>query len=312
VKYKSKAKSLALIAVVISFAIATIHPSHALAHALPADDSYSYQLVENWAQLPAGTQWGVMSAVDVDAKGNIYVLQRSDPTSKVIVFDSKGNYLKTWGEGEFPSAHTLRIIDGFVWITDRKLQQVFKFDTDGKLLLTLGQKEVAGDNNSEDSFNGTSDVAIGKNGDIFVSDGEGPNTRVVKFSKDGKFIKFWGTKGSGPGEFSVPHNIAIDSKGRVWVCDRGNKRLQVFDQDGKILDQTTQFGAASTIFITKDDVMYVTSQPPTNQIIIGTTDGKILGTIEGLNNAQGLAVDANGSVYVSESDGKAVVKFVKK
>jgi streptogramin lyase len=301
-----KLKSAIVTAALACLTVATLHPPRVAA----AGDSY--QLVENWAQLPAGTPWGLMSAVGVDAKGNIYALQRSDPTSKVIVLDSKGKYLKTWGEGEFPSAHTLRVFDGAVWITDRKLQQALKFDTDGKLLLALGQKGVAGDNNSQDSFNGVSDVAVGKNGDIFVSDGEGPNTRVVKFSRDGKFIKFWGAKGSGPGEFNTPHNIAIDSRGHVWVCDRGNKRLEEFDEDGNFLSQTTVFGAASTIFITKRDVMYVTSQPPTNEIIIGTTDGKIQGRIEGLNNAQGLTVDAKGAVYVSESDGKSIAKYVKK
>jgi streptogramin lyase len=305
-KWTFKGKFWILAALMFSLFAVALFASHALA----IEDSY--QPVENWAQLPSGTQWGLMSAVDVDAKGNIYALQRSDPTSKVIVLDANGKLLKTWGEGEFPSAHTLRVFDGAVWVTDRKLQQALKFDTDGKLLLALGQKEVAGDNNSQDSFNGVSDVAVAKNGDIFVSDGEGPNTRVVKFTKDGRFIKFWGTKGSGPGEFNTPHNIAIDSKGHVWVCDRGNKRLEEFDADGKFISQSTAFGAASTIFITKKDVMYVTSQPPTNEIIIGTTDGKILGHVEGLNNAQGLTVDAKGAVYVSESDGKAIVKFVKK
>ena len=96
-------------------------------------------------------------------------------------------------------------------------------------------------------------MVIGKNGDIFVSDGESTNTRVVKFSKDGKFIKCWGTKGSGPGEMNVPHNIAMDSEGRLYVADRANKRIQVFDQDGKYLDQMTQFGAPASIFITKDE-----------------------------------------------------------
>src|SRR5439155_21560039 len=203
----------------------------------------SYRLVEHWAQLPPGYTWGTMSAVAIDSRGNIYGFQRDDPTSKVIVFDAQGKYLKTWGEGTFPYAHGMRALrDGFIWTTDRQAQLVLKFDRDGKLLFSLGQKNVAGNMDSTDAFNGASDVAMAENGDIFVSDGEGQNTRVVKFSKDGKFIKSWGTKGTGPGQLNGPHCIAIHSKGRVWVGDRGNKRLQIFDQDGKYRDQMAQFG----------------------------------------------------------------------
>jgi sugar lactone lactonase YvrE len=279
-----------------------------------------YQLVENWAQLPQGMQWGVMSAVDIDSHGTIYAFKRSEPgekadamSSMVMVLDSHGKFLRSWGEHTFSSAHGLRVLrDGFIWITDKTGDQVFKFSPDGELLMTLGKKGVAGDNNSTDALNGPSDVVIGKNGDIFVSDGESTNTRVVKFSKDGKFIKFWGTKGAGPGELNLPHNIAMDSEGRLYVADRTNKRIQVFDQDGKYLDQMTQFGAPAAIFITKDDTLYVVAGAPENRLTIGTKDGKVLSRVEGLNAPHWVTVDSSGAVYVAEVAGQSLLKFVKK
>jgi peptidylamidoglycolate lyase len=275
--------------------------------------SGSYRLVENWAQLPPGTDWGVMTAVGVDAQGTVFAFQRSEPISKVMVFDARGKYLRTWGEGAFTYPHGLRVLrDGMVWIADRQMQQVLKYDANGKLLMSLGQKGVAGDNNSTDRFNGASDVVTAANGDIFVSDGEGGNSRIVKFSKDGTFIRSWGTKGAAEGQLNTPHNIAIDSKGRLWVCDRGNKRLQVFDQDGAYVEQLTQFGAPASIFITKDDGLFVAASEPENRVTIGTTDGTVLETIEGLNYPHGIAVDGSGAIYVAESFGKAVLKFVKR
>ena len=192
------ALAMVLMAVVV---VTTVRPSKVRA----ADEKY--QLVENWAQLPPGMQWGVMSAVDIDSHGTIYAFKRSEPgekagamSSMVMVIDPNGKFLRSWGEHTFMSAHGLRVLrDGFIWITDKTGDQVFKYSPDGELLMTLGKKGVAGDNDSTDALNGPSDVVIGKNGDIFVSDGESTNTRVVKFSKDGKFIKCWGTKGAGPG-----------------------------------------------------------------------------------------------------------------
>lgn len=272
----------------------------------------NYRLVENWAQLPAATQWGVMSAVGVDSKDNVYAFQRDEPTSKVMVFDSHGKFLRSWGDGTFPYPHGLRILrDGNVWVTDRKMQQVVEFSPTGDLLMTIGQKNEAGDNNSTDKFNGVSDVVMAPNGDLFVSDGEGANTRVVKISKDGKFIKFWGSKGSLQGQFDGPHCIAMDSKGRVWVGDRGNKRIEIFDQDGNYLDQMTQFGTPASIFITAGDTVYVAAPAPENRVTIGTLDGQILQKIEGLNSAHGIAVDSTGAIYVAESSGKAVLKYTR-
>jgi DNA-binding beta-propeller fold protein YncE len=274
----------------------------------------NYHLIDNWAKLPAGTQFGVMSAVATDANGTVYVFQREP--SKIIVFGSDGNYMKSWGDGEFPAAHGLRILnDGVIWLTDRKLQQALKYSLDGKLLQSLGKKGVAGDDRSEDAFNGVSDVAMTSNGNLFVSDGEGGNSRVVKFSKQGSLIKFWGTKGSEPGLFDTPHSIAVDSKDRVYVADRGNKRIQVFDQEGKLLTQMTQFGPPGALFITKDDMLYCATsaaEGETPAINIGTVDGKVLTHLTGgLSGVHGIAVDNRGSIYVAEVAGKTLLKFGK-
>ena len=196
----------------------------------------------------------------------------------------------------------------------------------GKLLLALGTSGVAGD--GPDTFNRPSGVVVAPNGDIFVADGHGGNSnaRVVKFSKDGKFIKAWGKKGSAQGEFNDPHSIATDSKGRVFVADRQNERIQIFDQDGKFLAAWKQFGRPSGIYIDKNDVMYVpdnlsnSSTKMRKGIRIGSAkDGAVTAFIpdpvqdpkEGSIGAENVAVDASGNIYASEVDRKEIRKFVK-
>jgi DNA-binding beta-propeller fold protein YncE len=274
----------------------------------------TYQLVENWAQLPAGTKWETMTAVDIDSKGTIYVFQRGEP-SKIMAFDSKGRLLRSWGDGMFPSAHGLRVDrQDNVWITDRVLHQVMKFSPQGKLLMELGTKGVKGDNDSRDALNGPSDVVIGPNGDIFVSDGESTNTRIVKYSKDGKLIKFWGTKGSGPGQLDVPHSIVMDSKARLYVADRSNKRIEIFDQDGAYIDQMTNAGTPYGLFMTKDDVLYVVdgSQGKDDLTIVNTRDRNVMGHFGGLAGPHMLSVDSSGAIYVAEVRGASIKKFVKR
>jgi len=273
----------------------------------------TYQVVKNWAQLPPGVKWGLMTAVDIDSKGTIYTFQRSGG-GKVMVFDASGKWLRTWGEGMFPSAHGLRVdAQDNVWITDRKLQQVLKFSPDGQLLLALGQKGVAGDNNSMEALNGPSDVVFAKNGDIFVSDGEGSNTRIVKFSPEGKWLKIWGTKGSGPGQLVVPHSIVMDSKGLLYVANRSNQRIEIFDQSGAYVGVMKAVGTPYGLFMTKDDVLYTTDGSAEKQdlTVIDLKTQQVLAHCGGLAGPHMLAVDASGAVYVAETQGTGIKKLVR-
>jgi len=225
--------------------------------------------------------------------------------------------------------------DGNVWVTDAQVKdgkgnQVLKFNRDGKLLMSLGKAGVAG--SGTDVFSGPCDVAIAANGDIFVADGhiaDTPVNRIMKFSKDGKFIKAWGKRGTGPGEFDTPHSIAIDSRGRIFVADRSNSRVQIFDQDGKFLDQWKQFGRPSGIYIDRNDHMVVAdSQSNSKQnpgyrrgIYVGSArDGKVAAVIpfvepdpEKNNNAgvEGVAIDAKGNVYGAEVSTERLKKYLK-
>jgi DNA-binding beta-propeller fold protein YncE len=279
-----------------------------------AADTGHYRLVENWVQFPPEVaKWGSATGVDVDAHDNVYVFHR-DPLMPIIAFDRNGKFLRAWGKGMFKTTHFLRVDRfGSVWVTDRGDMVAYKFSPEGKLLMTLGKKGVTGDNTSQDTFNGMADLAVAKNGDILIADGEGPNTRVVKFSKDGKFIKWWGGKGTGPGQFDQPHSIALDSKGRVYVADRSNNRIQIFDEDGKFLNQWTNFGTPWGVFITKDDMLYVVDGTSNNCLLIASTkDGKVIDRIEGLSNPTAVTVDSKGAIYVGEVNGTNVKKFVRK
>jgi DNA-binding beta-propeller fold protein YncE len=284
---------------------------------VPQQASETYQLVTDWAKLPGGAAWGTMAAVGTDAKGNVYAFQRAE-SAKVMIFDAHGNFVREWGADEFEFPHGITVgRDGSVWASDKKREQVMKFTPEGKLLMTIGQKDIAGSATSDSAFNGLANVALGRNGDIFVADGENSapgvppyNNRVVKFTKDGKFLKTWGSKGTGQGEFSVPHSIAVDSTGRVWVGDRGNSRIQVFADDGKFLTEYAQFGQPVSIYITKDDTVYVGAK---DSIVIGKTDGTIVTRIENVADPHGIAVDeTTGTIYVAQVGPKAILKYVKK
>ncbi|HUK32534.1 MAG TPA: hypothetical protein VLV86_01410, partial [Vicinamibacterales bacterium] len=209
----------------------------------------------SWGQLPNGRRWGSTAGIAIGRDGNIWAIDRcgtsgsqgtnclGSPLDPILEFDPSGKFLKSFGAGRFVSPHKIIVDrDGFLWIADNgtgggKGQQVFKFDDSGTVLLTLGKAGVKGRGVGDNvSFDEPTDVAVAKNGDIFVADGHGrqrsDNARIVKFDKSGKFIKTWGKKGAAPGDFDCPHTLAFDSRGRLFVGDRQNNRIQIFDQDG--------------------------------------------------------------------------------
>jgi sugar lactone lactonase YvrE len=289
-----------------------------------------YQTTRDWGELPAGVKWAAVTAIEPAPDGTIYVVHRCFANScanraeaPILKYDANGKLLAEWGAKMFVFPHGATVDrDGNLWVTDARGEggighQVFKFGRDGKVLMTLGRAGISG--STPDLFDQPTDVVIAPNGDIFVTDSHrnGKNNRVVKFTKDGKYIKEWGKKGSGRGEISEPHTIAMDSRGRLFVGDRENNRIQIFDQDGNYLDEWRQFGRPSGIFITKDDTIYVAdseSGPDTGArelmgikkgIRIGSArDGSVTAFIEDLESttpdhsgAEGVGVDARGNVY---------------
>jgi hypothetical protein len=273
----------------------------------------AYRSVEKWLQLPTGQPLGTISWVDVDAKGVVYVLRRcgtcgqhpkaGDSPSVVWKFDRTGKFLGEWGKDVAKEGHSLRVDrNGFIWITDIGAHQVKKFQADGTPVMTLGKYGVPGD--GPDTFNMPTDVLVTANGDFFVTDGYG-NHRVLKFSKDGKLIKIWGAKGSGAGEFRIPHSIVQDSSGRLIVVDRcglhetgcTDNRIEIFDTDGKYLDQWSHLGGVS-LYITAGDTLYVGVIGKIS--IADALTGKVRGVIEKTGINHGIAVDKEGDVYAAD------------
>jgi sugar lactone lactonase YvrE len=317
------------------------------ANAQASDPPNPYRAVEGWVKLPEERKWGQTISVDIDPDGrSLWVFERCGGTTcdgsdvaPILKIDPSGKVVKSFGAGMFIFPHGLHVDrEGNVWVTDGrgkggKGHQVTKLSPDGKVLMTLGKAGVTGD--GPDTFNSPSDVLVAPNGDIFVADGHGgdTNARVVKFAKDGKFIKAWGKKGAGPGEFNVPHRLALDSSGRLFVADRANSRIQIFDRDGKFLAEWKQFGRPSGVFIDKNDTIYVADSESNNTqnpgfkrgLYIGSAkDGKVSALIpdplpvkEGSgpgtgSAAEGVAADADGVVYGAEVDARKLVRYVKK
>jgi DNA-binding beta-propeller fold protein YncE len=305
-----------------------------------ADDPNSapdpYHIVNNWAKLPEGRRWGMAIGVAVDRDGtSVWVFDRcggktcaGSNIAPIQKFDATGRLVVSFGSGLFSWPHGLFAApDGTLWVTDGQKQIVMQLAPDGRVLRTLGKPGVAGD--GPDTFNSPSAVLVAPNGDIFVADGHGDypvphtNDRMVKFSKNGKFIKAWGHHGSEPGNFDVPHSLAMDSAGRVFVADRANNRIQIFDQNGKLLDIWKQLGRPSAVYI-RNDIIYVgdsqsdeKTNPPFKQgIRIGSVkDGKVTAFIPAFDPKiampEGLAVDKDGNIFGGFATGMDFRKFAK-
>jgi DNA-binding beta-propeller fold protein YncE len=273
-----------------------------------------YRVVADWPRLPANVKLGAVSAVAADSAGNIYVFHRGQ--HPLLVFTRDGDFVRSWGDDLIRTAHGLRIDrDDHLWITDIGHHQVRKFARSGELLLTLGKQDSPGD--GRDQFNKPTDIAFAANGDFYVSDGYG-NSRVVQFSKEGKYLREWGQKGTGPGEFNLPHSICVDRQGRVIVGDRENDRIQVFTPEGKFLTQWKEGGAPFGLFLTPKEQLFV-ADGRANWVKVIDLLGKPLGRFGSKGTGPGqfelphmLCVDNQGAVYVAEVNGKRVQKFVGK
>jgi DNA-binding beta-propeller fold protein YncE len=282
------------------------------------------------AGFPAPWNFIQVSAVAISAKGTVLVLHRG--AHPILEFEPGGKFIRSWGDGLFSEgkvaaipqsdwapdrsrysavygapgctscgAHSIRVDpQGNIWVIDAAGHVIYKLNQDGKEIMRLGRKGVAGTGN--DTFNLPTDVAFAPNGDIYVTDGYG-SARVVKFSRDGKYLLQWGKRGNGPGEFMLPHNVVVDAQGRVYVTDRDNQRIEVFDANGKYLTEWKETGGVSGMVITND-----------GHIVTGTVlrdlNGKVIGRFPDAQAAHGAAIDKAGSVYLAQLSG-IVQKYVK-
>lgn len=314
-----------------------------------AQPVHSFETVEGWATLPSGRQWGAVTGVYPDPDGlHMWVLDRCGANScldselaPIFQFDLDGNLVRNFGSHLFAWPHGFFVDDkGNVWVADGPTgalaeeaaargmgQQVFKLSPDGSVAMTLGTAGETGGPEDEYRFSAPSDVLATPAGDIYVLDGHGAggNNRVVHFSADGVFVRAWGTSGPGPaaGEMSDPHAIAMDSQGRLFVADRRNVRIQIFDGTGTFLDQWTHFGPASDIFISANDVIYVTDTQ-TTALPAWYADRRPDGWVRGIrvgsastgqvwsfipSEAEFVATDARGAVYGAQVPGQTLVKY---
>lgn len=310
-----------------------------------ASPANPYRLVDGWAHLPEGRIWGSISAIAVDSKGHIWAAERcgkndcsDSDLDPIMEFDANGKIIKSFGKGLYVWPHAINFDhEGNFWFTDYgckngKGNVAVKYSPEGKILMTLGKAGVEGD--GPDLFSDVDAVVEAPDGDLFVADGHTigkGNARIMKFTKDGKFIKQWGEHGSGPGQFEIPHDIAIDSKGRLFVADRGNKRIQIFNQDGKFLEEWKQFGDPSGIYIDKNDVIYVSdswSQSNDPKVVerynpgfdhgirVGSAKtGKVTAYLPlpqpPKNAPEGIAADKAGNLFVADTIDPGVKKYIK-
>jgi DNA-binding beta-propeller fold protein YncE len=274
---------------------------------------HSYRFVNNWARLPMWWKFKNCTDVAVDSQDKVFVFDRGG-AHPVIVLDTKGNFLSAWGEGLFRTPHNIYVDrKDFVWTVDCGSHVVCKFAQDGSLLLTLGTRDIAGATYYGEPFNMPTGVAVSSDESIYVSDGYG-NHKVQKFSPEGKRIGSWGQFGTGPGEFALVHSLDIDDDDNVYVCDRENGRIQIFDKDGKYLREWKNMKLPENIHI-RGDVAYVSDGeigeqfgPP--RIRIFSLDGTLLttwSTVEGEEKGtlwlpHGLTVDSHGDIYTAELD----------
>jgi DNA-binding beta-propeller fold protein YncE len=280
----------------------------------PPSTAPTYRAVPGWPEMPGQIRFGAVSAVATDSSDHVFVFHRGE--HPIVVFDRDGKYVRSWGEGMIKKAHGLRIDhENNVWITDIGDHLVRKFSHDGTLLMTLGKPGVPGV--GPDRFNQPTDVAVSPSGAFYVTDGYG-NARVVAFSKEGRYLKEWGKKGTGDGEFHLPHAICLDRRGRLYVGDRENDRVQLFDPEGRFLASWTDGGAPFGLVLAEDGRLFV-ADGRANRVTVLDGNGKALTRWGQTGSGPGqflmphaVCLDSRGDVYVAEINGRRLQKFTAK
>jgi peptidylamidoglycolate lyase len=301
----------------------------------------NYELVKNWPNLPKDLKLGNPTGIGVDTAQNIIVFQRADRewplfgsmpknpirSKTILIIDRcNGKLIGSWGDNLFIMPHGLTIdTENNIWVTDVGLHQIFKFSHDGKLLIKLGEANVSG--NDSLHFNKPTDIAIAKDGSFYVSDGYG-NSRIVKFSAAGKYLFEWGKKGDKESEFNIPHGISLGNIGNVYVADRQNDRIQVFDSNGKFIKQfaDNSFGAICCVAFNKtglklfavDDLTFLKVKHRGSDVLIFDTTGKVQTRFGRSGSYQGniswyhdLTVDKDENLYIGDILGNTIQKFRK-
>jgi sugar lactone lactonase YvrE len=306
-----------------------------------------YRSEYGFLKLPPGRVMGSTSAVGVDSKGHIWVAERcganncaNSSIDPIMEFDENGNFIKAFAGGltVFPHGFHIDAQDN-IWLTDARAvpgkgATVMKFSPDGKLLMTLGKPGVQG--KGTDVFTEPNAVIVAKNGDIFVADGHEADrgvARILKFNRNGTFLMQWGQPGKGQGDLEVPHALAMDSRGMLYVGDRWNNRVQVYTQKGKLLNSWTQFGRPSGLFIDRNDILYSADSESRNPVGYGynpgwqrgirigsVKDGKVTAFIPdpdpapdagATSGAEGLWVDKAGIIYGAQVKERTVVRHIR-
>ncbi len=284
--------------------------------------SYTYSRIEDWAGLPPGEQFGMVSAVATDSRDRVYALQRKDPP--IVVFDRDGNFLNSWGNGAFLFPHGIHIANDVVYVADRDSSVCIVYTLDGKPIQMLGRHGVHSDTGCElpaslvpraaGPFNYPSELVPSPSGDLYVSDGY-RNARVHRFTDHGQLKTSWGEPGkTEPNQFHLPHSLVVGNDGTVYVCDRENHRIQVFSVEGDFLTMWTDVQRPMDISIDSEGVFYVSEgsvDGSSARVSILDGDGKVLSRFDCRGSGHGSWVDSHGDIYVGTGDPGAVDKFVR-
>jgi DNA-binding beta-propeller fold protein YncE len=282
---------------------------------------YTYSVIQDWAKLPPGETFAMVSAVATDAQDRVYAFQRKDPP--IAVFDREGKFLSSWGNGAFLFAHGIFIANDTVYLTDRDSSVCLMYTLDGKPIQMLGRHGVHSDTGCEKPgdlvpraagpFNYPSELVPAPSGDLYVSDGY-RNARVHRFTWDGQLKKSWGEPGkTAPGQFHLPHSLIVAHE-KVYVCDRENHRIQVFDMDGKFLELWTDIQRPMDISVDRDGMLVVSEGSVNNssaRVSILDTAGKVLSRFDCRGPGHGSWVDSHGDIYVGLNNPGGIDKFVR-